>query len=110
MKRYKTHRLWIAGIVLLALLSFFAGTSLACFQKGVGTVHNGRRLLQGTLPTRHGGGYGSPVLPESDESLPGASCIFPSEDCVFRGPYSACCSGSACPTSGPETVLGAPLH
>ena len=24
---------------MLALLSFFAGTSLACFQKGVGTVH-----------------------------------------------------------------------
>src|SRR5215831_11401389 len=38
MKRYKTHRLWIAGIALLALLSFFARTSLACFQKGVGTV------------------------------------------------------------------------
>src|SRR5215813_5342323 len=38
MKRHTTHRLRIAGIAVLVLLSFFAGTSLACFQKGVGTV------------------------------------------------------------------------
>jgi hypothetical protein len=38
MKRYTQHRLWIVGIATLALLSFFAGTSLACFEKGVGTV------------------------------------------------------------------------
>ena len=47
MKRYKTHRLWIAGIALLALLSFFARTSLACFQKGVGTVQMAEDCCKG---------------------------------------------------------------
>jgi hypothetical protein len=36
MKRYKRHRLWIMGIVVLTFFSFLAGTSLACFQKGTG--------------------------------------------------------------------------
>src|SRR6266852_1649803 len=47
MKRHKTHRLWTAGIAILALLSFFAGTSLACFQKGVGTVQMAEDCSQG---------------------------------------------------------------
>lgn len=38
MKQHKRHRLWIASVTLLALVSFLAGTSLACFQKGTGTV------------------------------------------------------------------------
>lgn len=32
---------------MLALLSFFAGTSLACFQKGVGTVQMAEDCCQG---------------------------------------------------------------
>jgi hypothetical protein len=38
MKRRNRHRLWIAGVTILALCSFLAGTSFACFQKGTGTV------------------------------------------------------------------------
>lgn len=38
MKRHKRHRLWIVGVVTLALVSFLVGTSLACLQKSVGTV------------------------------------------------------------------------
>lgn len=38
MKRPKKHRLWIASVTLLALVSFLAGTSLACFQKGSGAI------------------------------------------------------------------------
>jgi len=33
MKLRKRHHLWTAGIATLVLLSFLAGTSLACFQK-----------------------------------------------------------------------------
>src|ERR1700716_1202828 len=47
MKRHKKHRLWIVGIAILVLLSFFAGTSLACFQKGVGTVHMAEDCCKG---------------------------------------------------------------
>ena len=47
MKRHKIHRLWTAGIAMLALLAFFAGTSLACFQKGVGTVPMAEDCCQG---------------------------------------------------------------
>ncbi|SRR5712692_5033608 len=38
MKRHKRHRLWTVGVITLALFSFLAGTSLACFQKGVGSA------------------------------------------------------------------------
>lgn len=38
MKRPQKHCLWIASVTLLALVSFLAGTSLACFQKGTGTI------------------------------------------------------------------------
>ncbi len=38
MKRRNRHRLWIVGVTILALCSFLAGTSLACFQKGTGTI------------------------------------------------------------------------
>src|SRR4030095_11441169 len=38
MQRRKTHRLWAVGVTILALVSFLAGTSLACLQKGTGTV------------------------------------------------------------------------
>src|SRR5581483_9086051 len=38
MKRRHRHRLWIVGVTILALCSFLAGTSLACFQKGIGTT------------------------------------------------------------------------
>lgn len=38
MKQHKRHRLWIASVTILALVSFLAGTSLACFHKGTGTV------------------------------------------------------------------------
>lgn len=38
MTQRKKHGLWIAGVVTLALCAFLAGTSLACFQKGIGTV------------------------------------------------------------------------
>lgn len=38
MTQHKKHGLWIAGVVTLALFSFLAGTSLACFQKGVGAL------------------------------------------------------------------------
>lgn len=33
MKRFQKHHLWSIGIVVLVLLSFFTGTSLACFQQ-----------------------------------------------------------------------------
>jgi len=38
MKQGTRHRLWILGIVALTSFSFLAGTSLACFQKGTGTL------------------------------------------------------------------------
>ena len=38
MKRRKKHRLWAVGVTVLALFSFLAGTSLACFQKGTDNV------------------------------------------------------------------------
>ena len=38
MKRRKKPRLWAVGITVLALFSFLAGTSLACFQKGIGNI------------------------------------------------------------------------
>src|SRR5581483_2526932 len=38
MKQHNRHRLWIVGVTILALCSFLAGTSLACFQKGASTV------------------------------------------------------------------------
>ena len=47
MKRHKTHHFWTAVIAILALFSFFAGTSLACFQKGVGTVQMAEDCCQG---------------------------------------------------------------
>src|SRR5258708_7163255 len=47
MKRHKKHRLWPAGIVVLALLSFFAGTSMACFQRGIGTVQMAEDCCKG---------------------------------------------------------------
>ena len=38
MKRHKRHGLWTVGVITQALFSFLAGTSLACFQKGVGSA------------------------------------------------------------------------
>ena len=38
MKFPKRHRLWTVSVAFLALLSFVAGTSFACMQKGVSTV------------------------------------------------------------------------
>src|SRR5215471_10840862 len=38
MKRGKKHRLWIVGVMTLAVLSFLAGTTLACFHIGAGNI------------------------------------------------------------------------
>jgi hypothetical protein len=38
MKRRNKPRLWAAGVTVLALFSFLAGTSLACFQKGTENI------------------------------------------------------------------------
>ena len=38
MERRKKPRLWAAGVTVLALFSFLAGTSLACFQKGIDNI------------------------------------------------------------------------
>jgi len=47
MKRHSKQHLWIAGIVTLTFLSFFVGTSLACFRKGVGTVQRAEDCCKG---------------------------------------------------------------
>jgi hypothetical protein len=47
MKRHKKQRLWMAGIVILALFSFLTGTSLACFQKGTGSIKMAEDCCQG---------------------------------------------------------------
>lgn len=38
MKHFQRHHLWSIGVVALALLSFFTGTSLACFQQAAGSA------------------------------------------------------------------------
>lgn len=38
MRHHKRHHLWTVGVVALALLSFLAGTSFACFQREVSSV------------------------------------------------------------------------
>ena len=38
MKRREKPRLWALGVTVLALFSFLAGTSLACFQKGIDNI------------------------------------------------------------------------
>jgi hypothetical protein len=38
MKRRKKPRLWAAGVTVLALFSFLAGTSLACFQRETANI------------------------------------------------------------------------
>lgn len=47
MKRHTKHGFCITGAAILTLLSFFAGTSLACFQKGVGTVQMAEDCCKG---------------------------------------------------------------
>lgn len=47
MKWHKRHRLWIVGVTILALFSFLAGTSLACFQKGTGNIKMAEDCCQG---------------------------------------------------------------
>jgi hypothetical protein len=47
MKWHKRHRLWIAGVVALTLLSFLAATSLACFQMGAVSVKMAEDCCQG---------------------------------------------------------------
>jgi hypothetical protein len=38
MKRLTSHRLWTAGVVMLVLLSVFAGTTLACVARGAASA------------------------------------------------------------------------
>jgi hypothetical protein len=47
MKRHKRHRPWIAGVTILILFSFLAGTSLACVQKGTGNIQMAEDCCQG---------------------------------------------------------------
>lgn len=47
MKQYEKHRLWIAGVTILALCSFLTGTSLACFQRGIATIKMAEDCCQG---------------------------------------------------------------
>src|SRR6266540_4608724 len=47
MKQHKKHSLWITGVVILALFSFLAGTSFACFQKGTGSIKMAEDCCQG---------------------------------------------------------------
>ena len=47
MTQHKKHRLWIVGVVILALFSFLAGTSFACFQKGTGNIKMAEDCCQG---------------------------------------------------------------
>ncbi len=46
MKRNKKHHLWLVGTVSLTLLFFLAGTSLACLQKGIGTIKMAEECCQ----------------------------------------------------------------
>jgi hypothetical protein len=46
MKQHKKHRLWIAGVTILALCSFLTGTSLACFQRGIATIKMAENCCQ----------------------------------------------------------------
>jgi len=47
MMQHRKHRPWIVGVVILALVSFLAGTSLACFQKGTGSIKMAEDCCQG---------------------------------------------------------------
>jgi hypothetical protein len=47
MKRRKKHRPWIAGVTILTLFSFLAGTSFACVQKGTGNIQMAEDCCQG---------------------------------------------------------------
>ena len=47
MKCHKRHSLWAAGVIVLALLSFLAGTSLACFQMGAGSIKMAKECCKG---------------------------------------------------------------
>src|SRR5262249_2286048 len=47
MKQRKRHRPWILGIVVLTFFSLLAGTSLACFQKGTGTLTMAENCCRG---------------------------------------------------------------
>src|SRR5215471_9385668 len=47
MKQRERHRLWILGVVVLTFFSFLAGTNLACFQKGTGTLKMAENCCRG---------------------------------------------------------------
>src|SRR5262245_3427402 len=47
MKLHKRHSLWAPSVAILLLLSFFAGTSFACFQKGVGSIQMAEDCCKG---------------------------------------------------------------
>jgi hypothetical protein len=82
-KRHRRHRLWTAGVVILALSSFLAGTSLACLQKGIGNIRMAENCCQGHCQHVMVGDMAAKCCQSHQTKVPQVLRVAPSAKAIF---------------------------
>jgi hypothetical protein len=83
MKRHERQRPWRAGVTVLILFSFLAGTSLACVQKGIGNIQIAEDCCQGHCQHVMTGAAAAECCQSHQTKVPQACVTTPSAKTFF---------------------------